>query len=790
MNWSNYDDVLAQLASLGLVIPPGEGLRVGTTAPVRVYTEDDRREKRGWYILRDWSPSPDRLLIVGSFGVYRGNDSGKQKIALPKDDRGRLTPEQKAALQRTWREAAKAAQLQREKEQAAAAERARKMWARLAIEGESPYLASKGVTADPGLKFTPNGTAVLPLIGTEGRIHGLQFLRTAKMADEAKRPAKEFWPRGLAKQEHFHVIGAIESSWIVLIAEGYATARSLSLATGHPVVVAFDAWNLLPVASAIRARWKRIKIVVCADDDCWTTGNPGVTCASAAALAVKGTWLKPLFADGDAREARHAANGHKDTDFNDLHRIEGLAQVSAQVSAHLTANRLSSPLPRDPSPTTTGQGDALAPLESLDDMLQRYYSVYGGRDGVFDGRDRCLVTDVDVRNLCTNPDLFRAWKEHPKRLHARIDEIGFDPGEADPKIKCNLWRGWPTVPIAGKCDALLDVLQHLCSGERNARTLYDWVIKWLAYPIQHPGAKLKTALVLHGPQGTGKNLFFEAVMAIYGDYGRILDQQAVQDKHNDAFSRRLFMIADEVIANRDRYDVKNMLKTLITGAWIRINPKHVAAYDEANHVNLVFLSNEKMPVVIEEDDRRHCVIYTPGKREPAFYARAAAEVDSGGIAALHDYLLTVDLTGFHPASEPPMTDAKRELAALAQDSPAAFVDALSMGELPESLYLEGHPRPGLTRDWYTIYRRWCADVGTRPAPEKTFVRAIETQRSIKSTRERYTVDDEFSLQTQKGPHSMLTWWGACPVELGKPEWLGPHVAAVKEHLRATIGGGR
>ena len=40
-----------------------------------------------------------------------------------------------------------------------------------------------------------------------------------------------------------------------------------------------------------------------------------------------------------------------------------------------------------------------------------------------------------------------------------------------------------------------------------------WVLKWLAYPIQHPGAKMRTALVLHGPQGTGKNMFFEAIMA-------------------------------------------------------------------------------------------------------------------------------------------------------------------------------------------------------------------------------------------------------------------------------------
>ena len=42
-------------------------------------------------------------------------------------------------------------------------------------------------------------------------------------------------------------------------------------------------------------------------------------------------------------------------------------------------------------------------------------------------------------------------------------------------------------------------------------------------------------------------------------------------------------------------------KAIITGDWIRINPKNMSAYDERNHVNLVFLSNESMPVVIEEE---------------------------------------------------------------------------------------------------------------------------------------------------------------------------------------------
>src|SRR6185503_7325370 len=152
-------------------------------------------------------------------------------------------------------------------------------------------------------------------------------------------------------------------------------------------------------------------------------------------------------------------------------------------------------------------------------------------------QEHCLLALSDMRDACMSREIHRAWAEHPDRAIVRVREVGFDPAGDDPAIKCNLWSGWPTTPQAGSCDKLLELLRYMCSGDGAARTLYDWVLNWLAYPIQHPGAKLKTTLVLHGPQGTGKNLFFEAIMAIYGHYGRVIDQTAIEDRFNDWASR-------------------------------------------------------------------------------------------------------------------------------------------------------------------------------------------------------------------------------------------------------------
>ena len=138
-------------------------------------------------------------------------------------------------------------------------------------------------------------------------------------------------------------------------------------------------------------------------------------------------------------------------------------------------------------------------------------------------------------------------------------------------------------------------------------------------------------------------------------YGRVVGQDQVEDKYNGWASRLLFLLADEVVARSDLYQVKNKLKSLITGDWIEINQKHVASYPERNHVNIVFMSNEPMPVVLEEDDRRHAVIWTPQKLDQAFYEKVFAEIDAGGVEALHDMLLSLPLEDFHPAMPPPDT---------------------------------------------------------------------------------------------------------------------------------------
>ncbi|ADE14151.1 conserved hypothetical protein [Nitrosococcus halophilus Nc 4] len=735
----NYDSVLAQLRDAGLIIR-----HLDTSGRFKRCKVEGDREKRGWYILHEIS-GDSGPLIVGSFGIWRGNDNNAQKIQI---ERSEISEQQQKALAERIRADRKKAEAARRREAERAALRAQKMWAKCLPtdqSGTQDYLSRKGIQAH-GVRFTPSGALVIPMMDIAGRIHGLQFILSrqahAKRIDKFQRD-KEYWPPGLQKQGHFFQVGGVPNG-VGVIVEGYATGASIYEATGLPVFVAFDAHNLQPVALALAKRYKTVKWLIAADDDnfqkcrecklpvkvsdgddCPHCGEPhgkknaGVDAAYATALAIDGAVAVPRFEDQEGRWQAFEKRGKKTTDFNDLHLAEGLQSVRRQIEEIIESRKWRQRIagPARSGDESPGEEGTLVPVQGLDELLDRFSMVYGHGGTAFDHREHMLVAMSDVRDLCIRRELYRAWMEHPDRKIVRVDEVGFDPAGRDTQIKCNLWEGWPTEPKAGNCQSLLELLEYMCGREnQNSQALLDWVLKWLAYPIQNPGAKMRTALVIHGPQGTGKNLFFECIMQIYGRYGRIIDQSAVEDKFNDWASKKLFLIADEVIARSELFHIKNKLKGLITGEWIRINPKNIGAYEERNHVNMVFLSNERMPVVLEEDDRRHCIIWTPEKLPKAVYDEVAAEIRDGGVEALHHYLLNLDLTGFNEHTRPPHTEAKQELIELSMDTCTEFYHDLADGEFGDL-----HQWPVLSDDLFDLYRSWCSLRGHRsPASQRRF----------------------------------------------------------------------
>ena len=248
-----------------------------------------------------------------------------------------MTAAEERKLKSIQRKLAKEREEQRERDAIEAAQAARKIWDRCKpAPNDHPYLVRKGV---PSYGLRINGSDLVVAIWQTHGVTSLQYI----YEDGSKR----FLPGGTVQGGMF-AIGAISSSSIVMICEGYSTAATVHRATGYPCLVAFDAGKLLAAAKEVRARLPNVEICICADDD-WKTvkdgkpHNAGRIAANAAAKAVGGKVAWPIFPDG---------RQDKWTDFNDLEAAlgaeQGRAEVKRQVELALGKT--------DPEDTNSGAG--------------------------------------------------------------------------------------------------------------------------------------------------------------------------------------------------------------------------------------------------------------------------------------------------------------------------------------------------------------------------------------------------------------------------------------------------
>ena len=317
-----WDEALDQLTRYGLVLDQFVADGVLHRVPHR---DDKPGTKNGWYVAREYITHSGRCLIVGAYGYWKEGDTVHR---LRHDSTG-LSYDEQQAIARQRQEMEAASRAAREGLAQEAARRARSIWPGLPTEGPSPYLARKHVAAFD-VRFA-RGSVVVPLRTGPGddSLTGLQWISH----DGSKR-----FLTGTAKKGAYALLGAkpAPGDWVA-IGEGYATCASVRMAMGWCCVVAFDTGNLTEVGKNIRRQYPGIRLVILADDDHATRGNPGITKATAAARATQALLAVPRFAS----EA-----SDRGTDWNDLHVAEGLATVKQQLEGLIAAGQAAPP----PSP--------------------------------------------------------------------------------------------------------------------------------------------------------------------------------------------------------------------------------------------------------------------------------------------------------------------------------------------------------------------------------------------------------------------------------------------------------
>lgn len=237
---------------------------------------DKAGSANGWYVLHG------HPVLAGAFGSWKTGESHNWREVRDRPP----TRQERAQLH----QAMQSAQAARVIEQAAVHEQARekadRLWQRARpATNAHPYLERKRIAAIGVRRL--RDMLLIPARDAGGVLHTLQFIGP----DGSKR----FLSGGRIAGCYF-AMG--RPAGVLLLCEGYATGATLFQATGHAVAVAFNCGNLPAVARALRAKFPMLRILVCADNDMRTPGNPGVTRAQEAARAVGGAVVVPRFAGG------------------------------------------------------------------------------------------------------------------------------------------------------------------------------------------------------------------------------------------------------------------------------------------------------------------------------------------------------------------------------------------------------------------------------------------------------------------------------------------------------------
>jgi putative DNA primase/helicase len=199
-----------------------------------------------------------------------------------------------------------------------------------------------------------------------------------------------------------------------------------------------------------------------------------------------------------------------------------------------------------------------------------------------------------------------------------------------------------------RCGNIRTLLLHLCDMDAG---LCTWILRWIAFQLRNPDAKMSTGLIINGKH-PGKSLFFEDVLdLLFGLSSRVI----AADQLHDRFTSWAVAPCSLVIVHGafvPRHAAR--MRAFITAESVIVERRGQAPQTRPNHLNFVFLSNS--PDFLPEDvgGRRFVVVETPPEWPRSFLEAVKDEIDHGGVHDFLEYLMRdLDMGTFNESTLPP-----------------------------------------------------------------------------------------------------------------------------------------
>ena len=354
------------------------------------------------------------------------------------------------------------------------------------------------------LRKDKHDNLVIPLKDGQGTIVGLQYI-----SDEGE---KRFLT-GSKKSGSFFLLGReiFNASDSLNYAEGYATAASIYADRSQPVVVAFDAYNLIKVAEVMYKYFPNHKHIFVADNDDSNTGENEAKKAAAYIQKSGG------YSEVQMPETKGDYNDHATEEA-----LEGeviLQSVDVPVEYDFQRNA---------SGRFLNTKDNIGGVLTVHDVDVRYNVIKKKME--IDIPDMEFIADmyeeaslIEIEDRCINMGI-----PHTKvRDYLKVIAREYNPVKE--WIDSEPWDG---------TDRLPDFMASLTteeSAQLKEMLLKKWLISCVAAACEKNGVELEGILVLQGAQGLGKTLWFKRLC----DYnkGWLLEGATLNPSDKDSVKR-------------------------------------------------------------------------------------------------------------------------------------------------------------------------------------------------------------------------------------------------------------
>jgi hypothetical protein len=294
------------------------------------------------------------------------------------------------------------------------------------------------------------------------------------------------------------------------------------------------------------------------------------------------------------------------------------------------------------------------------------------------------------------------WFSNPGRRQYR--GVTFEPAGPLVANDClNTWKGWGVEPKQGDWSGLQQHIKEVIAN--NDDQAYEYIIRWIAWAIQHPDRQAEVALVLIGEKGTGKGTLIRCLEIIFGAHTfQVSSQEHVVGNFNAHHRDCILFIADEAYWAGDKRCL-GALQRMITEPSLSIEQKGYDLMEVPNRLHVIMLAEPGWVVPAGKYERRYAAFNVSDKRrgDHAYFKALHGEIKNGAAAAMMFDLQRMDLGDWHPR-EVYSTSALAEQARHSL-SPIEewFEQLLQDGVLPHAL--TGRPETVISTHLYENARK-------------------------------------------------------------------------------------